>query len=220
MGIGVDCVRMFVPSTSPAVFADRRTRLDRLFAGPKVFASGFARPRNFPGNPYPFRAESHFLYFAGARLEGALLAMSAGQSVLYADPPHEDDALWFGPSRGLAALEKRLEITVRPLDEFRASPDYATLPPQDATTANWLGSFLGRGIEEGTGDELQGIDAALADAVIAVRLRHDDAAIEQLRFAAKVTEAAHRAGMSSTRAGDKESVVRAAMESAIVAHDL
>lgn len=149
-----------------------------------------------------------------------MLAMANGTSALYVDPPDPDDALWVGAAPSLAALEETHRIAVRPLEELRATPEWATLPPQDASTAHWLSTFLGRGVEESSGDELDGIDAALADAVIAVRLRHDDAALEQLRLAARVTEAAHRAGMASTRAGDTEATVRAAMEGAIIARDM
>src|SRR5258706_13393326 len=52
--------------------------------------------------------------------------------------------------------------------------------------------------------------------MIELRLRHDAAAIEQLRQAALVTSEAHRRGFSATRSGIFEFVVRAAMEAAII----
>ena len=56
------------------------------------------------------------------------------------------------------------------------------------------------------------LDAPLADAMIELRLRHDDAAVAELRLAAEATAAAHRAGMRATRPGLREAAVRAAME--------
>lgn len=63
-------------------------------------------------------------------------------------------------------------------------------------------------------------DAALADALIAGRLVHDAAALKGLRLAAEATVDAHRAGMRSTRAGDHEWHVRAAMDAAMRRHGM
>jgi Xaa-Pro aminopeptidase len=185
---------------------------------PALLPSGFARARNFPHNRYAFRAESHFLYLVGAQLEGAALLLTPDRATLYMPPPDPDAALWTGAVPTLDELSARLEIEIIPVDELELeTDDVATLPPQDADTALWLGSVLGREIEPRGGDALEGIDRALADALIERRLRHDDAAIEQLRQAATVTAAAHRAGMQSTRPGLREALVRAAMEEQIVA---
>jgi Xaa-Pro aminopeptidase len=56
--------------------------------------------------------------------------------------------------------------------------------------------------------------------VISVRLRHDAAAVAQLRQAAAVTAAAHHAGRIASRPGSREAAVRAAMEAAIVARGM
>jgi Xaa-Pro aminopeptidase len=93
----------------------------------------------------------------------------------------------------------------------------ATLPPQEWETALWLSGLLERDIEPGSGAELAGADLQLADAMIALRLVHDEAAIAQLRESAAVTERAHRAGMRATRPGLREAAVRAAMEQEIIA---
>jgi Xaa-Pro aminopeptidase len=77
--------------------------------------------------------------------------------------------------------------------------------------------LLERDLEPGSGPDLGGRDAALAEAMIALRLTHDEAAITQLREAAGVTERAHRAGMAATRPGLREAAVRAAMEGPIIA---
>src|SRR4051794_38477864 len=59
--IRVDSPAMLPPVTVPSAFAARRNRLSARFCGPALFVSGLSRPRNFAGNRYPFRAESHFL---------------------------------------------------------------------------------------------------------------------------------------------------------------
>jgi len=209
------------PVVSPrAAFRERRARLDRLLGGPKLFVSGLSRPRNFEHNPYPFRAESHFLYFAGASIEGAALLVDGDRTALYVEPPTDDDALWFGPRPSLDELSASLEIEVRPLAELSPRSDTALLPPQDAETAFFLADLVHRDVEASGGDSLDGRDAALADAVIELRLHQDDAAIAQLRLAASLTRDAHRAGRAATRPGVREAVVRAAMEHVMLAADV
>jgi Xaa-Pro aminopeptidase len=125
--------------------------------------------------------------------------------------------MWFGPRPTLEALSSDLGVDVKPLDAFEPPEGLALLPPQDADSAFWLADLVHRDVEAGGGDAVQGRDAELADAVIALRLCHDTAAIEQLRSAAAVTALAHRAGRSAVRPGAREAEVRAAMEAAIIA---
>lgn len=207
---------MWLKSSPASAFAERRERLARRLAGPALFFSGRARPRNFAANRYPFRAESHFLYFVGRPLEGAALAVTKGGSTLYAEPPDPEEALWSGPMPSLGDLERELGVEVRPIEELEAADGAATLPVHDAVTAEFQSELVGRGIPPASGRELSEPDAELAEAVIELRLRHDDAAIAQMRQAARVTEAAHRAGMRATRPSLREAVVLAHMDREIV----
>jgi Xaa-Pro aminopeptidase len=207
---------MLPPVTVPSAFAARRSRLSAEFAGTALFVSGLARPRNFAGNRYPFRAESHFLYFVGRAIEGAALLLGSGRATLFAPPPDPEAELWAGRQPGLEELSRELDIEVRPIDDLEVPDSVATLPAQDAESAIWQSELLGRDVIHGSGFELAGADRDLAEAVIDIRLEHDAAAIAQLRFAARVAERAHRSGMRATRPGMREFSVRAPMEAAIV----
>jgi Xaa-Pro aminopeptidase len=57
---------------------DRRQKLAQLIDFPVVLWAGTSPPRNFPANIYPFRASSHFLYFAGLPLENAVIRLEGG----------------------------------------------------------------------------------------------------------------------------------------------
>ena len=208
---------MLPPVTVPSAFAARRSRLSSQFSGPALFVSGLSRPRNFAGNRYPFRAESHFLYLVGRAIEGAALLIDSGQATLFAPPPDPEAELWAGRQPGLDELSRELEIDVRPIDEFEAPESLATLPAQDSESAIWQSELVGRDVIHGSGFELEGRDLELADAMIEIRLQHDEAAITQMRFAAGVADRAHRAGMRATRPGMREFGVRAQMEAAIIA---
>jgi len=208
---------MWPESIPQAALAERRARLSKKLAGPALLISGLARPRNYAGNRFPFRAESHFLYFVGRPLEGAALVVRPDGSVLYAEPPDPEEALWTGPQPTLAELSRELGLEVRPLAELEVEESTATLPSADPETAFVQSEMVGRDIIAASGPELDGIDRALADAVIELRLIHDDAALAEMRAAAGVTERAHRAGMRATRPGLREAAVVAAMDAEIVA---
>jgi len=214
------------PMTSAAGFAARRQALFECHDGPVLLSAGEPHSRNFPANQYPFRACSAFLYFVGRSIPGAALWLADGRSVLLTDPPDRSHALWHGPRPTFAALAVELGVDeVRPLSEAAAlvgprRAEVATLPTQDAGSAVWLWDVLGRRVPYGSGGDLSGVDASLADAMIALRLRQDEPALAQLRHAARLSAAAHVAGICATRPGGSEREVLAAMLAALVGEGL
>src|SRR6188768_2751435 len=205
-------IPMWTKASDARVFVDRRARLSARLSGPALLVAGQSRPRNFQHNRFPFRAESHFLYLIGRSIESAALLVTPSGATLYAPPADPEAELWTGPMTTLEDLSNELGLEVRPLDELQGTGDIAALPPQDLETALWLSELLDRDLEPGGGVELSGRDVELAEAMIALRLRHDPPAIAQLREAAQITYLAHLAGMRATRAGGREAGVRAAME--------
>src|SRR3712207_4618246 len=86
-------------------FVRRRALLaDKLGNAPALIASGLARPRNYAGNPYPFRAASHFLYLFGLPLRGAFGFWDGQAWTVYAPAPDPDGALWHGPEPTLGEV--------------------------------------------------------------------------------------------------------------------
>ena len=71
----------------------RRVSLGDRLATPVLLWSGSALPRNFPANQYPFRASSHFLYFAGMPLQNAVIYLDRGKLTLLMDDASPADAL-------------------------------------------------------------------------------------------------------------------------------
>ncbi|MBL8607056.1 MAG: aminopeptidase P family protein [Myxococcales bacterium] len=208
--------------TAAAAFVARRNKLaEHLGAQPALLAAGRPRARNYAANRYPFRAESHFLYLVGQPLAGATLLVDGGRSVLFLERPADDDALWHGEVESPEAIRAATGVDeVRWLDALSAAvagKAVATLPPQEDQTASFLGEVLGRTIAPRSGTRLEGADARLADAMIALRLHHDAAALAEMRDAATITERAHRAGARALRPGVKEAAVKAAIEAEMTA---
>jgi Xaa-Pro aminopeptidase len=199
----------------------RRAQLaTRLGNRPALIAAGLPRPRNYAANLYPYRASSHFLYLFGLPLRGAVAIYDGAAFTLYLPDAEPDAALWEGEPPAAEEIRDATGCAVRPLARLPASVRgraVATLPAPDIETCLEQSRLLGREIRRGVIDVL---DAPLADAIIELRLHHDEAAREELRRAAAATAAAHAAGMAATRPGRTAAEVRAAMEAALMARGM
>jgi Xaa-Pro aminopeptidase len=211
------------------VFANRRQRLlDALEGTPAVVFAAGQRARNYPANVYPFRADSHFLYLVGAALPDAALLLHEGHSELFVTPPADDDALWHGEQPSMEDLASSTGVDrVRPLKELAIALAEAgggrrvgTLPSADPITRSRQCALLGRHWPNDSAprvDSLDPPDLSIADAMIGLRLAHDDAALEMIGKAIEATTAAHLAGMAVTKPGLFEHDVRGAMERELIA---
>lgn len=213
-----------LPPQPASVFSRRRAALSQRLgdAAALVFAGGL-RARNYAANVYPYRADSHFLYLAGAAIPDAALLVQPRRAELFVPAKDDDDPLWHGHQPGPPELAAATGVdAVRPLDELAAAIEDAggaervsTLPSADPQTRHRQATLLGRPWpgDRGPGiDSLGEQDLALADAMIALRIVNDDGALEMIRLAVQGTTAAHLAGMAATRPGRFEHEIRAAME--------
>lgn len=199
---------------------DRRQKLANLCPHPVILWSGQSHARNFPHNTYPFRANSHFLYFAGLPLENAAIRLTSGKLELFMDESSPDSALWHGEMPLRSEIAEAIGADAAfPLSELATRTEAAaTIAVQDIPTCTQQTQLLHRAIHPQVAPT--GIDLDLASAIVALRLVHDTGAIAELRQASKVTVAAHIAGMVATATTKRESDIRAAMESAIAAANM
>lgn len=206
--------------TLAATLYERRQRLSQLVDFPVVLWSGQRSPRNYPANVFPFRASSHFLYFAGLPLENAAILLNGASLELFMDDASPSNALWHGE------MPKREEIAqiigaenAFPLSKLQSrARGAATIAVQNAATYAQQVEILNRSVAPANVPDR--IDRNLAQAIISLRLCHDPGAISELRQAAAVTVAAHKAGMAATAHAQIEAAVRGAMEGTIVAHNM
>ena len=198
----------------------RRLKLAQLIDYPVVLWSGNFIGRNFPANKLPFRASSHFLYFAGIPLQNAAIRLSAGELELFIDNPPPEATLWHGaaPDRdeiGAAIGADR----VYPLEELaHKTANAATIAIQDLATYQQQCQLLARPLA--LSNQADNIDSELAQALVQLRSHHDNLALEELRQAAKVSVKAHQAGMRATKDSKTEAEIRGAMEGVIMAHNM
>ena len=198
---------------------NRRQKLAQLIGAPVILWSGRSNPRNFPANTFPFRASSHFLYFAGLSLENAAIRLEGGHLTLFINDAPAKNALWHGKMPLREEIAQLIGADAAfPLTELKSKTDTATIAVQDYTTALLQSQLLNRLITPANAP--QGIDLELAFAIASLRLTHDGAALAELRQAAAVTVQAHKAGMASTQTASLEADVRAAMERVIISHNM
>ncbi len=198
----------------------RRQRLATLIQAPVVLWSGGSSARNFPANAYPFRASSHFLYFAGLPLTDTVIRLEAGRLELFMDDPTPASILWHGMTASRSEVAAHIGADdAFPLEALKTRlAEACTIAVQDGATRAWQAEWLHRPV----GDVRQPhpLDLALIEAIASLRLTQDSAGIAEMRRAAAVTVEAHRAGMAATRGDRTEAQVRAAMESTIMAHGM
>jgi Xaa-Pro aminopeptidase len=198
----------------------RRKNLAQLIDFPVILWSGGVSPRNFPANHYPFRASSHFLYFAGLQLENAALRLHQGRMELFINPAGEGSALWQGETPKPREIAETIGAdAVYTMNELILhTAEAATIPVQDAKTYQKQMLILDRAITPA--HQPTGSDLELTKAIIALRLCHDAAALGELRQAAAVTVKAHQAGREAVTQAATEAEVRAVMEAVLTSHQM
>ncbi|HEY9616758.1 MAG TPA: aminopeptidase P family protein [Microcoleaceae cyanobacterium] len=198
----------------------RRQKLAEQVSCPVILWSGRSQARNFPANVYPFRASSHFLYFAGLPLENAVIRLESGRLQLFMDDASPDSALWHGeaPSRATIAAEIGADDAL-PLSELRHwLAATGTIAVQDPTNSLYQAHLVERLLTPAT--RPTGLDLEVTNAIIQLRLTHDQAALAEIRQATQVSMQAHRAGMAATCNTKVEAEVRAAIEAVFMAHQM
>jgi Xaa-Pro aminopeptidase len=207
-------------STLAITLYERRQRLAQLVDFPVILWSGQASSRNFPANPFPFRASSHFLYFAGLPLENAAIFLNGGLLELFMDDAPPSSALWHGEMPKREQIAQMIGANAAfPLSELKSrATDAATIAVQNTTTYWQQAEILNRPVAPAKAPD--GIDRELANAIASLRLCHDAGALSELRKAAAVTVEAHKAGMAATPSAKLEASVRGAMEAVIISHNM
>jgi Xaa-Pro aminopeptidase len=182
-------------------------------------------PRNYLANPYPFRQDSHFLYYVGTNLPGLALAiLPDGSEILYGPPEDPDDLVWNGPHPVLAdhareaGIERTDEISaLRPLiDRFQQqeTPVHYLPPYRDDRTLAYA-RLLGLPLS----DVCSGASNDLVTAVVAQREIKSDAEVAEIEEALGIAAQVYKAAFEATRPGVKEFFVAGAMQGVALEHN-
>jgi Xaa-Pro aminopeptidase len=207
---------------SPEFRASRRRALSETVGRPILLVGSGVRMRNLPMTHLPFRQDSTFLYFTGCTAPNAALLLAHGQETLFLPEHSASDALWHGQVESLADTAGKLGFSdVRPVGALAEAcaphkGKLVSLPVPDVRRTELARKLTGQPLEFGL---LHG-DSRLVDSVIALRRVLAPEEHAEMRAAARITGAAHRAVMAATRPGRHERELRALFEGVLTAAGL
>ncbi len=130
---------------------------------------------------------------------------------LFWDEPTLEDALWHGPAPSREDIARDIGADAA-LPMTKLAEHYyeaAFLPSQGHLFSDLNPEHIDKTSSQ-----------KLAEALVQLRLTHDDYGLEQIQAAARVSVAAHRTGMMATPTASTEAEVRAAMEQVILASQM
>lgn len=204
---------------SPAsAYQSRRAKLAKSLSKPLLIPAGFAPARNYAANPFPFRAQSTYLYFGGPAVEGATLLIEAGSDGstgcrLYRPAVTAADEVWEGPAAADAALAAAAGLplaAIRPSGQLEndlrnLTASYIDLPCY--RTSKWLAK-----------QKLTAATAQELEPIVTMRLFKDEHEMTAMRRAAEVSTQAQKAAWRVARAGRHEREVVAAFNQTLWRH--
>jgi len=201
------------------IYRSRREALRNAVDGGAILILGNNdAPKNYVDNAYPFRQDSHFLYYAGIAETGmAALIEPDGSDVLFGRPFDPDDLVWHGPrphvgdhaaasrfaaSMDISGLEKEIErlietgVRIHYLPPYRAERRFQLADLLDANPSR---------VDNGVSDEL-------VRAVCDQRLIKTADEIAEIEDALGVTAEMYRVAMAAAQPGRKEYEVAGRMQ--------
>jgi Xaa-Pro aminopeptidase len=190
-------------------YQHRRNQVLDAIEHPLLLMAGGWMPRNYPQNPYPYRADSNFLFLlADPEPDSAALLDPGDRSVtLFLPRRTPQDALWHGPVPSFAEVKERHGVNrVLPRDELAERVrELARDRPVSALAV--ADPEATRAACEVTGQDLAFADPSrqgpkeVVMALGRLRMVKEDEEIAEMRRTAAVTKDAHLLAITHTRPG-------------------
>jgi Xaa-Pro aminopeptidase len=211
----------------PEVYRQRRDKIRATMGGGMILWIGAAfQSRNYADNTYPFRQNSHFLYYTGlTEPDLAMLSFpEAGYDVLFSKPTSMDDIVWSGPgqtrvelagSAGIDTIEDmdRLESYIAKARVQGAKIHY--LPPYCYSSLFRAGKLLDIDLSEVVANSSQ----LLMEQVAIQRSVKSEFEIAEIEDALGVSDQMHRACMAAARPGIREYELAGMMQGIALSHN-
>ncbi|MEJ5265946.1 MAG: aminopeptidase P family protein [Bacteroidales bacterium] len=91
----------------------RKQLIEQLSSGIVLLPGNNRVPMNYAGNPYPFRQDSHFLYYFGIDLPDlvGVVDVDSGECYIFGDELSLDDLIWVGEYPALADLAQKSGVS-------------------------------------------------------------------------------------------------------------
>jgi Xaa-Pro aminopeptidase len=211
----------------PEIYRNRRNKIREGVGGGVILWLGHnLQPRNYTDNAYPFRQNSHFLYYTGlSQPDLAMLSFSeSDRDILFAKSGDIDDIVWSGPGRspfdlardaGIDTVEdiERLEEYLAKIQVQREMIHYLA-PYQHSSLFN-----AARLLKMKADEVAPGASQLLMEQVAFQRSVKSDVEIAEIEEALSVTDRMHRACMAAARAGKREAEIAAMIQAIALSSD-
>jgi Xaa-Pro dipeptidase len=197
------------------IYSARRNAVREALGGGVVLWLGhMQQPRNYTDNPFPFRQNSNFLYYAGlAEPDLAVLSYpEKDYDILFAPPVTMDDIVWSGA--GHARLDMARHAGIETVEDLSRLGVYLTNARSQGLHVHYLPQYQASSIFRVA--ELLVIDPSEVNAGISTKLR-DAVALErsikspfeiaEMEDALEITSRMHRAAMAGTAPGKTEAEI-------------
>ena len=203
---------------NPGIFKSRRYELHRQLEGAILLPGLNIAPKNYPKNGYPFRQDSHFLYFIGASLPGlAALIFPDGECVLYGTAQSETDIVWEGEKITLNEIAQSSDISrVKPFDAL--ATDIGALLGQD-TRIHYLPPYrhdiemmLAVLLHQPLHCIQNGFSRELAEAVVLQRIKKSSEEVAEIEKAIAVSAKMYQTAFATVAPEKMEYEIMGAME--------
>ncbi|MBW2260866.1 MAG: aminopeptidase P family protein [Deltaproteobacteria bacterium] len=208
-------------------YRERRSKLRAALKDGVVLWLGNAlQPRTYPANTYPFRQNSHFLYYAGlSDPDLAVLSwVQEERDVLFATPLTIDDIIWDGPlptgeeravRAGIAETAPLADLASTLEDLRGKGVTVHYVAPFQADAIARMAGLLGMEPSAVAGGE----SLPLKRTVVDHRLHKSEEEVAEIEDALEVTSRMYSAAMGVTRPGLLEMQVAGAMQGVALASD-
>lgn len=210
---------------SAQTYRDRRDQLrGALGSGLVLLPGNVDVPRNYAGNPFPFRQDSCFLYFMGMDLPGlaGLIDLDEPSDTLFGTDFTLADEIWAGPQASLAEQARAFCIDhFSPMSQLpellqaamKAKRPIHLLPPCSAEVLLQLCGWFSLTPDQVTAR----VSTPLIKAVVAQRIIKTDAEIDEIEAALKISFEMNTHAMRASRPGRFEYEVSGAVEGLVAA---
>ncbi|MCP4675492.1 MAG: aminopeptidase P family protein [Deltaproteobacteria bacterium] len=203
----------------------RRTLRKNLTDGVILFVGQGEASRNYPANPYPFRQDSHFLYYIGTNLADlAAVILPGGEEILFGPAEDPDDLVWHGPHPVLAdhareAGIKRTEEIGKLGEILKSFSDKGEtihyLPPYRGDRTLYLADLFDMPV----GNIASGASKALARQIVEQRSIKSADEVAEIENALKVSAEMYDVALKMIAPGKTEAEVAGAMQGVALKYD-
>jgi Xaa-Pro aminopeptidase len=211
----------------PEIYRKRRNRIrEDLGGGIILWIGAGLQSRNYENNTYPFRQNSHFLYYTGlAEPDLAMLSFAEpGNDILFSKPISMDDIIWSGP--GQTRLELANSSGINSLEDLDRLEDYIAkarnqgmkihyLPPYSYSSLFRAAQILKVDLNEVVANSSQ----MLMEKVAIQRSVKSDVEIAEIEDALSVSNRMHRACMAAARPGMPEYELAGIIQGIALSHN-